>query len=150
MPLKTLPKKVDVMLKVEATLIPNRVRQLLANVEGFRQVAPLGDAIQLSDPETGKTKQLVCYFGRAKNTGTIVVVTNILPPHLEDLLIQPEHESAVHVSFFNHPDEQTGRIEQFLDTLQDCYIYENESDVALQKQSMLNHILNSHGAYICI
>lgn len=138
------------MLKVEATLIPNRVRQLLANVEGFRQVAPLGDFVRLADPETGKPQRLVCCFGRAKNTGTIVVVTNVELPHLKDVLIQPDHESAVHVSFFNHPSEQLGRIELFLDTLQECYIYENESDIALQKQSMLDQIMNSHGAYICI
>ncbi|MNF18553.1 hypothetical protein D3C80_2227020 [compost metagenome] len=56
----------------------------------------------------------------------------------------------MHVSFFNHPSEQLGRIELFLDTLQECYIYENESDIALQKQSMLDQIMNSHGAYICI
>jgi hypothetical protein len=138
------------MLKVEATLIPNRVRQLLANVEGFRQVAPLGEFVRLADPETGKPQRLVCWVSRAKNTGTLVVVTNVKAPQLKEAVIEPDHESAVHVSFFNHPDEQVGRIEQFLDALQDCYIYENESDMAIQKQSMLSQIMNNRGAYICI
>lgn len=138
------------MLKVEATLIPNRVRQLLANVEGFRQVAPLGDSVRLADPETGKPQRLVCWVSRAKNTGTLVVVTNVKAPQLKEAVIEPDHESAVHVSFFNHPDEQVGRIEQFLDALQDCYIYENESDIVLQKQSLLNQIMNNRGTYICI
>jgi hypothetical protein len=138
------------MLKVEATLIPNRVRQLLANVEGFRQVAPLGEFVRLADPETGKPQRLVCWVSRAKNTGTLVVVTNVFAPQLKEAVIEPDHESAVHISFFNHPSEQLGRIEQFLDVLQDCYIYENESDIALQKQSILNQIMNNRGTYICI
>lgn len=138
------------MLKVEATLIPERVRTLLASVEGYRQVAALGDSVRLTDPETGKPQRLVCYVSRAKNTGTIVVVTNILPPYLNDMVIDYDHESAVHISFFNHPEEQPARIEQFLDALQDCYIYENDANMELQKQSMLDLILNNNGAYVCI
>lgn len=138
------------MLKAEATLIPNRVRQLFSNVEGFRQVAPLGDFVKLADPDTGKPQRLVCHFGRAKNTGTIIIVMNVVSPTLKDPYINPDHESSVHVSFFNHPSEQSDRIEAFLDILQDCYIYENETDIALQKQSMLNQILNYNHTSICI
>lgn len=136
------------MLKAEATLIPNRVRQLFSNVEGFRQVAPLGDFVKLTDPETGEPQHLLCCVSRAKNTGTIVIVSNVIPPHHKDMVIPPDHESSVHISFFNHPAEQPGRIEAFLDILQDCFIYKNEDEIALHKQSMLDHILNNECAYI--
>lgn len=138
------------MLKAETTLIPNQVRQLFSNIEGYRQVAPLGDAIRLTDPDTGTPQRLLCCFIRAKNTGTIVVVSNVVPPHHTDVVIPPDHESALHMGFFNHPSEQPARIESFLDQLQDCYIYKEERDIALHKQSMLDHILNNECAYIYI
>jgi len=136
------------MLKAEATLIPNRVRQLFSNVEGFRQVAPLGDFVKLADPETGAPQHLLCCVARAKNTGTIIVISNVVPPHHRDMEIPPDHESSVHVSFFNHPSEQAGRVEAFLDVLQECFIYSNEDDIPVHKESMLNHILNNECAYI--
>lgn len=138
------------MLKVETTLIPNRVRQLLGNVEGFRQVAPLGDFVRLTHPETGAPQHLLCCFIRAKNTGTIIVVTNVVAPHLKDQVIPPDHESSVHIGFFNHPSEQPDKIESFIDQLQACFMYENEEDIAIHKDSMFGHILNNETAYVYI
>lgn len=138
------------MLKVEATLIPNRVRQVFANIEGFRQVAPLGEQIRLTDVDTGAPQHLMCCVSRAKNTGTIVVVTNVIAPHLMHQVIELEHESSVHVSFFNQPLDVVSRVETLLDALQDCFSYESEEDQAVHKDSMMTHILNNECAYIYI
>lgn len=138
------------MFKAETTLIPSRVRHLYSNIEGFRQVAPLGDAVELSNPETGTPGRLLVVVHRAKNTGTIVVTSNITAPHHKERVIPQGRESSVHVGFFNHPEDAAGRVETFLDALQSCYIYKDEDEIAIHKDSMLGHILNNETAYLYI
>lgn len=138
------------MLKMNASLVPRQVWYSLQNIEGFRQVQPLGSSVELTDPETGAVNKLYCSFARTRNTGVMTVITNTHSPMHRDIVLEEGGNSSVHVAFYKRPDEVVGLIETFLDALQSCYIYDSGRDQALQKQSLIDDILNGDFVTISI
>lgn len=138
------------MLKVEATLSPQLLRYQMQNIEGFRQVQPLGAFIELTDEETGRTRKITVTFTRTKNTGVVVVMINVYAPNLKEQVIPLGCESAVYLGFLSNPDEICGKLETFIDALQACFIYESQKDIDAHKASMLTHIMGSPIAHIVI
>jgi hypothetical protein len=138
------------VLKVKAILSPNQLRYGLQNIEGFRQLSPLGPAIELTDPESGRTREITITFIRTKNTGVLLVLINVYSPVLKDQYIEPGCESAMYTSFYNHPTEIDSRLETFIDALQACFIYEGSKDIYVHKIAMMDHILSSDIAHVVI
>ena len=138
------------MFKPKATLIPGRVRDKLFIVPGFRGVQQLGPEVRLADELTGRPQKLVCFFARPKNHGVLIVLTNAIPDLQREMAIPPEASSAVHFAAFNRPEEVVGLVEAFVDTLQDCYIYEDLDEENLHKDTLMTHILNNETACITI
>ncbi|MNU72267.1 hypothetical protein D3C71_617220 [compost metagenome] len=138
------------MLKVKAILSPNQLRYGLQNIEGFRQLSPLGPGIELTDPESGRTREIVVTVTRTKNTGVVIVIINVYSPVLKDQIIPQDGHSAVYMSFFNHPEEIDSRLETFIDALQACFIYESSKDILVHKVAMMDHILSSDIAHVVI
>lgn len=138
------------MLKVKAILSPNQLRYGLQNIEGFRQLSPLGPAIELTDPESGRTREITITFIRTKNTGVLLAIINVYSPVLKDQIIPQDGHSAMYVSFYNHPAEIDSRLETFIDALQACFIYESSKDILVHKVAMMDHILTSDIAHVVI
>ncbi|MND14917.1 hypothetical protein D3C81_237520 [compost metagenome] len=138
------------MLKVKAILSPNQLRYGLQNIEGFSQLSPLGPGIELTDPESGRTREITVTFTRTKNTGVLVVLINVYSPVLKDQIIPHDGHSAVYMSFYNHPNEIDSRLETFIDALQACFIYDSSKDILVHKVAMMDHILSTDIAHVVI
>lgn len=138
------------MFKPDITLSPQLLRYHMQNIEGFRQVQPLGPLIELVHEETGRTREITVTFTRPKNTGMIIVLINVYNPTLKDQVIEDGCESAVYVGNFRDPGDVYSKLETFLDALQECFIYESLKDMHTHKAAMMDHILDSSVAYVVL
>ncbi len=138
------------MLKVETTLSPQLLRYHMQNIEGFRQVQPLGPLMELTHEETGRPRDIVVTFTRPKNTGMIIVLINVYSPVIKEQVIPEGWESAVYVGNYKDPGDVYSMVETFLDALQACFIYESLKDIHAHKASMMDHILDQSVAYVVL
>jgi hypothetical protein len=144
------PSEGGEVLKVECILSPQLLRYHMQNIEGFRQVQPLGANLELTDGETGRTNEIAISVTRVKNTGLIVATVGRYSPILKDQLIPEGWESAVYIATYQHVGQISSLLESFVDALQVCFIYESGKDVFVHKESMMDYLLGNPIAHFVL